>query len=383
MLSWTFAAAAVVVIVVSGVLPARFRALAFAVLSIAGVALVWHVPMLAVLAVALGVFGWGRLLPRLPEPARGWALTVGVVAVVAGLAAYKRGPQEGTELTTMTSVVGVSYFALKFIQHLVDARSGRTDAVDLPAFLCTIFFLPTYAAGPIERTTDFARELRHADRGMAERVFGVERVLFGLAKKLVLADTLVAHAQPLLVDPATAPPLYVLGAVYGFALGLYLDFSGYSDVAIGLAQCAGVRVRENFDHPYLRRNIGLLWQHWHMSLTGWLRDFVFMPVSRRVLRVTRRPLVSQLAGQAATMLLCGLWHGLRWHYAVWGLYNAAGLGALAAWRAWRGPAPAGTPARDVIATLATFHFFALGLLLFDLSIAQAGHVLARLLALVG
>jgi alginate O-acetyltransferase complex protein AlgI len=175
----------------------------------------------------------------------------------------------------------------------------------------------------------------------------------------------------------------VLLAIYAFAFGLYLDFAGYSDIAIGLALCAGVQVPENFDAPYLAKNISLLWQRWHMSLTSWLRDFVFLPATRRLLRWTRRPLLSQVAGQLVTMLLCGLWHGLAWHYAAWGVYNGLGLAGLSAWRAWRGPAPAGSLGRDALATVATFHFFAAGLVLFACDVTQAGHVGARLLDLFG
>jgi alginate O-acetyltransferase complex protein AlgI len=143
-------------------------------------------------------------------------------------------------------------------------------------------------------------------------------------------------------------------ATYAYAFGLYLDFAGYSDVAIGAARCLGVRVRENFDWPYLSRDLATLWQRWHMSFTGWLRDFVFIPVTRRVLRWTRRPLASQVAGQTATMLACGLWHGVDWHFAAWVPITPSGSarsppgGRYAARRLANptGSAP-GSPRRDV------------------------------------
>jgi alginate O-acetyltransferase complex protein AlgI len=313
---------------------------------------------------------------------RRWILGGAIAAVVLALVVAKVRAAGPASLVTTTSVVGLSYFALKFIQHLVDSGSGRTRHVALPDFLCGIFFLPTYAAGPIERTDEFARELANTERGWLERLASFDRIVVGLGKKLLLADPLLAYAQPLLHDPTSAAPAAVLLAIYAFAFGLYLDFAGYSDVAIGAARVAGVRVRENFDWPYLSRNVGLLWQRWHMSLTSWLRDFVFIPVTRRVLRRTRRPILAQLTGQMVTMVLCGLWHGLAPHFALWGAYNAAGLGAHVAWRSWRGPVPAARhPARDVLGTLATFHFFAFGLVLFACDLSQARHVLQRLLGL--
>jgi alginate O-acetyltransferase complex protein AlgI len=384
MLSWTFVAAALLLALLPPRLPGRVRAAVLAALSFAAVGLIWHVPVVAVLIAALIVYGIGRALPRLPPGPRQGALGTAITAIVAALVLSK--PETGTaaSLAATTSVIGLSYFSLKFIQHLADASSGRAGAVDLPAFLCAIFFLPTYAAGPIERTDEFARELGRTDRGWLERVLGLERVVVGIGKKFLLADPLLTYALPLLRDPGSGSPGAVLLAVYAFALGLYLDFAGYSDLAIGAARCAGVQVRENFDSPYASRNIGQLWQRWHMSLTSWLRDFVFVPVTRRVLRRTHHPLASQLTGQMVTMVLCGLWHGLAGHFALWGAYNAVGLGAHAAWRSWRGPVAADvTAASAIVATLGTFHFFAAGLVLFACDLPQAGRVFGRLLGLLG
>jgi alginate O-acetyltransferase complex protein AlgI len=171
--------------------------------------------------------------------------------------------------------------------------------------------------------------------------------------------------------------------MYAYAIGLYLDFAGYSDLAIGAARCFGLRVRENFDWPYLSRDLATLWQRWHMSFTGWLRDFVFIPVTRRVLRRTRRPLASQVAGQTVTMLACGLWHGLNWHFAAWGAYHAVGLGGLALWRSIRGAsARERVPIRDALTTVATFHFFAFGLILFACDLSRASVFMGRLLGVV-
>lgn len=382
MLSWTFCAALVGLALIGRLLPPPARRLALPAASVAVVALVWAVPALPVLAVTLAVYGLGRVLPRLDPRVRGRVLALAIVTIVAVLAFARVGAGPTTTLAAPTRIVGLSYFALKFIQHLVDAAAGRVAAVDALAFVALTFFPPTYAAGPIERSGEFARAVPQAVPTWSNAVLGIERVLFGLGKKFLLADPLLAFAAPAFQSPAGVGRFSLLLATYAYALGLYLDFAGYSDMAIGAARCLGVGVRENFDHPYLSRDLGTLWQRWHMSFTGWLRDFVFIPVTRRVLRRTRRPLLSQVAGQTATMLACGLWHGVDWRFAAWGAYHAAGLSTLAVWRSVRGaPGENRGPVRAAVSTLATFHFFAFGLILFACDLPRAGFFLARMLGL--
>lgn len=378
MLNLSFAGAVLALVVLPQWFVGRARAGAFALLSVVAVADLWKVPVWWILAATLAVWAVGRALPRLAPRPRAWVLGTSIAAVVAALVAAKAGAAPATTLATQASVLGLSYFALKFIQHLMDAAAGRTNAVGAPAFVGTIFFLPTYPAGPIERTGDLARELAAPVPSWSERALGLERIMLGLGKRVLLAAPLLAFADPVFGNPGTAPRHTLLLAVYAFAVGLYLDFAAYSDLAIGTARLAGVRVRENFDRPYLQRDLGLLWQHWHMSLTSWLRDFIFVPVTRRVLRRTRRPLASQVAGQTATMLACGLWHGLAWNFVAWGAYHAVALSALSSWRAWRGPAPARTRLGDLLGTLATFHVFAFGLVLFACDLRRAGVLLGRL-----
>ena len=382
MLSWTFCVTLVGLALIARFFPPAARRLALPAASIVVVALVWAVPVVPILAATLAVYGLGRVLPRLGPRVRGPALAVAIAAIVAVLARAKVGAGPTATLAASTRIVGLSYFALKFIQHLVDAAAGRAAAVDPFAFVALIFFPPTYAAGPIERSVDFARAVPRAVPTWSDGALGIERVIFGLGKKFLLADPLLAFAEPAFQSPASVARSSLLLATYAYALGLYLDFAGYSDMAIGAARCLGLGVRENFDRPYLSRDLTTLWQRWHMSLTGWLRDFVFLPVTRRVLRRTRRPLLSQVAGQTVTMLACGLWHGIDWRFTAWGAYHAVGLSTVSVWRAIR-RAPAGDrgPMRDALATLATFHFFAFGLILFACDLPRAGLFVGRLLGI--
>jgi alginate O-acetyltransferase complex protein AlgI len=151
----------------------------------------------------------------------------------------------------------------------------------------------------------------------------------------------------------------------GYSLQIYLDFSGYSDIAVGSSRLFGVTVRENFDWPYLQPDIGKFWRHWHISLSDWIRDYLFFPLSRmsekRMWRTVGVPL--------AAMALCGLWHGAAWHFVIWGLWHGAGLAVMQNWRG-RKLLPGGSStrtadrARTIFATVATFAFVTIGWLWF-------------------
>ncbi|MFM8410680.1 MAG: MBOAT family O-acyltransferase [Alphaproteobacteria bacterium] len=375
MISFTFAAATLVLALATTFVAAALRPGVVAALSLAGLALVWPIPTAALLAGSVGTWMLGRLLPRLEERSRSLALGAAILAVIAALVLLRAPRASRDTLVPQASWIGLSYFALKFVQHLLDAAAGRVASVDLASFLATILFLPTFAAGPIERTGEFATKLAREPLPWAERVLGLERVVVGLGKKLLVGDRLLAFAEPVFADPAGATRGSLWLAMYAFAIALWLDFSGYSDIAIGAGRIAGFTIRENFDSPYLQPDLARLWQHWHMSLTSWLRDFVFVPVARRTLRATKKPLLSQGVAQTATMVACGLWHGFAWNFVAWGLWHAALLTGLAARRAAAGPRRAASPAdsrRDhVLGAIASFHAFAFGLLLFGCSVRGA------------
>lgn len=376
MLSWTFAVAVVALALTSAWLPVRARVVVLALGSVGAVALVWHVPVMPILASACAVWGVGRLLPRLPERGRGPSLAAAIAAVVGALVWFRAGAGGGTALAPTSTVLGLSYFALKYIQHLVDAAGGRAGVVDLPSFVATVFFLPAYPAGPIERTGEFSRKLGEPAR--VEWAAGLERIVFGVGKKVLLADPLRRFLEPAFASPGTTPRGTLLLALYAFAIQLYLDFGAYSDIAIGAGRLLGVRLRENFDWPYLQRNLGALWQRWHMSFTSWLRDYLFLPIALRLLRRTRRPLVAETGAQLITMIACGLWHGIGWNFVAWGAYHGLCLSALAVWRARRGGTPRGGPVGHAAGVLVTFHVFMLGLVLFACDLPRAAVFLRRL-----
>lgn len=280
--------------------------------------LVTVVVVVATRAVAASRTGWGK------------RLTVGAsVAALFALFVWNKtgGASTGGVLPSQggLALLGVSYLVLKASSVLLDAAAGARPAVTTGGVLAWLAFAPTYPAGPMERFERFASQQPRFDRGLVLR--GLERILFGLVKALVFGHQLGRWADPIVADPRPHHPLTLLAGAYAQSLRFYCDFAGYSDVAIGLAAVYGIRIAENFDGPLRRRNYVQLWQRWHMTLTAWLRLYVFFPVSRRLLRVLgpAHSTSAVVAAQLATMLACGLWHGLAWNFALWGLLQALGL----------------------------------------------------------
>jgi len=169
--------------------------------------------------------------------------------------------------------------------------------------------------------------------------------------------------------------------VYGYAFQIYFDFAGYSDIAIGSARLFGYRVPENFDWPYLQPNIARFWRGWHMSLTSWITDYVYIPLGGN-----RRGELRSAGNRLVSMTLCGLWHGAALHFAVWGLYHGLALNAYRFWQAARtrlfgepvGPA---NPVVRVLGTLLTFHVVCIGWVLFVCDLKRAAFIIPRLLGL--
>jgi D-alanyl-lipoteichoic acid acyltransferase DltB (MBOAT superfamily) len=207
----------------------------------------------------------------------------------------------------------------------------------------------------------------------------------------VLADTLAIFS----LDPANAlqvnSPMWMWLLLYAYALRLYLDFSGYTDIAIGLGRLLGIRLPENFNAPYLKTNLTGFWNAWHITLAQWFRAYFFNPLTRWLRTHPAKPPIWAiiLVGQTGVMLLIGLWHGLTWNFALWGLWHAAGLFVHNRWSEWQRARGWTAPARPwqqrVLAAggwLLTFNFVSLGWVWFALPDLQSSlHVLQALLGM--
>jgi alginate O-acetyltransferase complex protein AlgI len=211
---------------------------------------------------------------------------------------------------------GISFYTFEAISYAVDVYR-RKIAVEksLPRFLLFILFFPHLVAGPIVRARDFLTQTRRAKRWNWLRVqVGVQLFLLGAFKKMAIADRMALFCDPVLADPGAYSSVAVWFAVLAYAVRIYCDFSGYSDMALGAAHLLGYKLVNNFNMPYLATNVSDFWRRWHISLSTWLRDYVFIPLggSRGSRWLNYRNLL-------LTMTLGGLWHGAAWGYVLWGV----------------------------------------------------------------
>ena len=283
--------------------------------------------------------------------------------------------------------LGFSYIAFRLLHTLRDRQTGRLPAVSLSEYMVYVIFFPALVAGPIDRIERFVGDLRRpialtgGDLGEAGT-----RLALGLFKKFVIADALALVA----LNAANALQVRTVGwtwaLLYAYAFQIYFDFSGYTDIAIGLGRLLGIHLPENFKAPYLKPNLTQFWNNWHMTLTQWFRAYFFNPVTR-VLRSGKKRLPIPaiiLITQVATMTLIGFWHGVTWNFALWGLWHGLGLFVHNRWseltRARFSTLP--LPAQKILnvgGALLTFHYVALGWVFFALPAPQVSwHILLKL-----
>lgn len=218
--------------------------------------------------------------------------------------------------------VGISFYTFQALSYLIDVYRKQLKACD--RFLnisLYISFFPQLVAGPIVRASDFLPQLDE-DRPMTRENFvdGMQIFLFGLIKKVVIADRLAVCVDAAFASPASYSGLSLFLAVVAYSIQIYCDFSGYSDMAIGVAKTFGYDLCKNFDMPYLSQNPTELWQRWHISLSTWLRDYLYIPLGGN-----RKGKVRTKINLMLTMLLGGLWHGANWQMVLWGALHGGAL----------------------------------------------------------
>ncbi|HJS17900.1 MAG TPA: MBOAT family O-acyltransferase [Anaerolineales bacterium] len=277
-------------------------------------------------------------------------------------------------LATDLRWLGFSYIAFRLIHALRDRQLGRLPEISLAEFATYVVFFPSLAAGPIDRAERFAGDLRKDFRLTQDETLSAgQRLVIGLVKKFVMADALalIALNDTLAVQVRTSAWMWI--TVYAYALQIYFDFSGYTDIALGIARLAGVRLPENFASPYLKPNLTQFWNSWHMTLTQWIRSYFFNPFNRWIRGYQFIPAwLMILAGQLATMLIIGLWHGITLNFVLWGLWHGFGLFTQNRWSNFAKARfvtenPRQQSALQIGGVLLTFNFVALGWVFFALS----------------
>ncbi len=215
--------------------------------------------------------------------------------------------------------VGISFYTFQALSYSIDVYRKKIAATkDIVAFFAYVSFFPQLVAGPIERATNLLPQFeRKRSFDYSEAVDGMRRILWGLFKKVVVADNCATYVDRVWENfPNESGSTLALAAIL-FAFQIYGDFSGYSDIAIGTARLFGIRLKDNFITPYFSRNVAEFWKRWHISLNTWFVDYVYIPLGG-----SREGRWKTIRNTFVIFLLSGLWHGANWTYVTWGLYHA-------------------------------------------------------------
>jgi D-alanyl-lipoteichoic acid acyltransferase DltB (MBOAT superfamily) len=281
------------------------------------------------------------------------AKTLATLLAAAGL----REPGAGAWAVEVALPVGISFYTFESMSYVVDVyRRSMAPCRSYLRYLLFVAFFPHLVAGPIVRPAQllpqFDREPELDPRAGGAALF---LIAVGLLKKVVIGDYLALNLVDRVFDrPAAFSALEVLGGVYGYALQIYCDFSGYTDVALGSAALLGIKLNENFRSPYQSADLQEFWRRWHVSLSTWLRDYLYIPLGG-----SRGPAWKTYRNLILTMALGGLWHGASWNFVAWGLLHGVALAATRAWQRRRHPGgepPARRGLGRAAGTFVTFHY---------------------------
>ena len=279
---------------------------------------------------------------------RSWACVGAMVLCVGALAFYKYSlfilgemvapfshSLAAVMLTGVKGVMpgapplGVSFFTFEFVHYLYEVKQGGEPIRNPLKFLLFAIFFPSLVAGPIKRYPQYLPSLLAGSQRFSRENFayGCSRIALGFGKKIIIADNLTYFIDRLQPQFAALGLVARWGVFAALAFRILMDFSGYSDIAIGFARLLGVQLPENFNWPYLAQSVQDFWQRWHISLSFWIRDYVYIPLGGSRHGVPRRVFNGLVA-----FGLCGLWHGPAWHFVIWGLYHGVGLVTCATYR---------------------------------------------------
>ena len=268
------------------------------------------------------------------EKAAGWIGTLGVILGAGLLVAFKYldffiesfaalfgalGLQTNWHTFNIILPLGLSFITFKLISYVLEIRRGKLEAErDFIAFAAYIAFFPCLLSGPIDRPQFLSQLHRTRVFDYDTAAEGIRQFLWGLAKKVLIADRCVYVIDPVWENIGEASGSSLLMAALLFSFQMYTDFSGYSDMAIGTGKLLGFKVTRNFNYPFFATNVAEYWRRWHMSLTSWLTDYVFMPLNVRFRDWGKFGMILAIV---INMVLVGLWHGANWTFGAFGLYH--------------------------------------------------------------
>ncbi len=291
-----------------------------------------HILLLIFVTLASYLCGWKIWKSETLKRKRIW-LAVGTIIPLAVLAYFKYidfgitqinnvlgffSPGASIPLLEVLLPVGVSFFTFQALSYVFDIYLGKIEHEEkFYRYALFIAFFPALVAGPIVRASEFLPQLKSkiCITG-ANLQAGVTLIIWGLFKKMVIADNIGKYVDIVYANPSGYPSLYVIAATILFGIQIYCDFSGYANIAIGVGRIFGFKIPENFDMPYFTRNIQIFWRKWHMTLSRFIRDYVYIPLGGN-----RKGHLRTYVNLFASMVICGFWHGAAWTFVIWGAYH--------------------------------------------------------------
>ena len=290
-----------------------------------------------ILAAAFVTYYLGLKIQSASDQARKRSfLTLGICLLVANLAVFKYtgflnesfrslfaalGLSYPIPTISILLPIGISFYTFLLIGYLVDVFRGTQAERHLGIFSLYVLFFPKLIAGPIERTKNLLQQLHTPPDFMyGQAVFGLQLILWGVFKKAVVADRIAPHVDAIYNAPHAVEGVALTFATFLYAFQLYCDFSGYTDIALGTAAFLGFNLVRNFDRPYVAISIQDFWKRWHISLTSWLTDYIYTPLTRQR-RFKIKFYTMMLVGLFVTFVVSGIWHGAQWTFVIWGMLH--------------------------------------------------------------
>jgi len=291
-----------------------------------------HILLLIFVTIASYLCGWRVWKAATLKRKRIW-LAVGTIIPLAVLAYFKYidfgitqinnvlglfNPGASIPLLEVLLPVGVSFFTFQALSYVFDIYLGKIEHEEkFHRYALFIAFFPALVAGPIVRASEFLPQLKSKiSITGANLQAGVTLIIWGLFKKMVIADNIGGYVDTIFANPAGFTSMQIAAATVLFGIQIYCDFSGYANIAIGVGRIFGFKLPENFDMPYFTRNIQIFWRKWHMTLSRFIRDYVYIPLGGN-----RKGHLRTYVNLFASMVICGFWHGAAWTFVIWGAYH--------------------------------------------------------------
>ena len=334
-------------LIIYHVIPSRFKNIAILIFSLVLVVTFDNISAIVLLFSICLNFYFGLLLKKNEQV---WILALGIILNVALLSVFKYhlfltnillGVADSNSwfvpqlhnLSSLVLPVGISFYTFRVISYLVDVYRKKTEPeqkfIDFATWLA---FFPLLIAGPIARYIELKSDLHDRKPSFQKIACGTERFIIGLARKVLIANTLGAVADQIFSAPVReiSTSMAWLGLV-SYTMQIFFDFAGYTDMAIGIGMILGFTFPENFNYPYISKNIREFWRRWHMTLSSWLRDYIFLPVAyylskkwkKDIYAMIRTDNLLYIVATMITFIICGCWHGPSLSFVIWGIYYAS------------------------------------------------------------